>query len=213
MLRVACVHGLGGTASTMSPLVDALRAAGHEAWAVTLPGHGTAPDDLAGITWADWLAAVPDADALVGQSMGGALVLAAVATRPEVRAVVAINPPAPDPDALDGLEWRRSRGTAWVDAPPAAEGEHAYDRLPLESLVAMADGVIATDLAAVHVPVLLVTSLDDDVVDPVCSDVVAASLSGPVERLVLPTGTHTATRGPDRATLTSAVLTFLATLH
>jgi carboxylesterase len=213
MAFVVCVHGLGGSASTMSPVVAALRAAGHEAIAVTLPGHGTQPHDLRATGWHHWLDAIPTADVLVGQSMGAALVLAAAAERHEVRAVVCINPPARDPDALDGLEWRRSRGHEWVDAPPAADGEQAYDRLPIDALAAMAAGVAATDLAAVDRPVLIVTSADDDVVDPACSDAVAAALTGPVTRLVLAHGGHTATLGPQRDELADAVVDFVGSLE
>ena len=104
MSRVLCVHGMGGTAATMSMVVDGLRAAGHDAIAITLPGHGGAPEDLLGVTWQDWIAAVsaPAADVIVGQSMGAALALA-VASYGGCGSVVAINTTAPDPDAVDGL--------------------------------------------------------------------------------------------------------------
>ena len=52
------------------------------------------------------------ATVIVGQSLGAALALA-VAGEGGCAAVVAISTPAPDPDALDGLEWRRSRGHAY----------------------------------------------------------------------------------------------------
>ena len=210
MSHIVCVHGLGGTAATMGPLAAALAAAGHDAVAITLPAHGTTPDHLVGITWREWLDAVPAADVLVGQSMGGALALAAAAERPDVHAVVCINAPAPDPDAVDGLEWRRSRGHEWVDAPAAAPGEVAYDRLPIGSLLTMAEGMLLTDLSAVTQPVLLITSADDEVVDPASSDVIAANLVGPVERCTLEHGGHTASLGPQLDALVDAVLAFVS---
>ena len=78
-----------------------------------------------------------------------------------------------DPDALEGLEWRKSRGHAWLDVGPSTVGEIAYERLPLDALIAMHRGVAAIDLATVDRPVLLVTSAGDDVVDPASSDLVA----------------------------------------
>lgn len=212
MTTIALVHGLGGTGATMDLLADLLTSAGHSCLTVTLPGHGTTPEDLAGVTWVEWVAAIPDADVLVGQSMGGALALAAASTRPSVLGVVAINTPAPDPDALEGLEWRRSRGHEWIDGPPLAEGEAGYTRLPIDALANMARGVLDTDLAAVTVPVLLVNSAGDEVVDPASADTIASALGGPVAHLLLANSGHVATFGPDQNILAAAICAFCANL-
>jgi len=206
MARIGLVHGLGGSAATMAPLATVLEQHGHEVLAVTLPGHGTDPEDLVGVGWTDWLAAVPHAEVLIGQSMGAALALTVAAVHDHLRGVVAINMPAADPDGLEGLEWRRSRGHDWVDGPELAPGEVGYTRFPITALVEMVEGVLALDLAAVDCPVLLVNSAHDDVVDPMTAHVVADALSGPVERLTLPHSGHVATMGPDLALLTDAVL-------
>lgn len=213
MARVLCLHGLGGTGATMWPLVAALSAAGHTVLAPTLPGHGGVPDDLLGIDWATWLDAVREwpadgpADVVVGQSMGALLALA-LAAEGRARAVVAINPPAPDPDAVDGLEWRRSRGHQWVEVGASSLGEVAYTRVPIDALLAMHGGALAVQLDRVAVPVLIVTSTHDEVVDPGSSDVVAAALGGPVQRLRLARGGHVASLDVDRERLAAAVLTF-----
>ncbi len=207
--RVLCLHGLGGTGATMWPLVGHLGAAGHQVVAPTLPGHGSAPADLGDVTWRDWLDAAEawPADVVVGQSMGAALALA-LAARGRCRAVVAINPLATDPDALEGLAWRRSRGVEWVDVA-VEPGEAAYDRLPLAALEEMHRGIAACDLAAVCVPVLVVTGALDDQVDPRASDAVASGLGGPVERLRLARTGHVATLGPERDPLGRAVVAFV----
>ena len=215
MARIGLVHGLGGTAATMEPLAHTLRAAGHECECVTLPGHGTSAEALVGVRWAEWVAAVPHAEVLVGQSMGGALALAAAAARRGgVRLVVAVNTPAPDPDALDGLEWRQSRGHDWVDGPPVAEGEVGYTRFPITALIQMVDGSLVTDQSAITARVLLLNSDDDDVVDPFSTDVLAAGLTGAdsVERAVLRGGGHVATLGPAAAELAALVLRAAAAL-
>jgi carboxylesterase len=217
MARILLLHGLGGTGATMQPLADALTALGHATFAPTLPGHGSDPTDLTGTTWADWLAAVQAtaqqhrAAVVVGQSLGGALALA-LAAQGGCAAVVAISTPAADPDALDGLEWRRSRGQEWVDGAPLAEGEEGYTRLPVTALMAMTDGVLATDLAAVTVPVLLVQGALDDTADPATADIIAASISGAVQRLVLQHSGHVASLGPEQPALSHAIDTFLCTL-
>ena len=162
-----------------------------------------------GVGWADWSAAAAQwpADVVVGQSMGGALALA-LAAQGRCRAVVAINPPAPDPDAAEGLEWRQSVGHDWVDGPPLADGEDGFDRLPIGALLEMATGTLGTDLAAVDVPLLLVTSAHDDVVDPGSADVIAAAVSGAVTRLILEHSGHVASLGPDRDELLAAIAAF-----
>jgi carboxylesterase len=208
--RVAVLHGMGGTAATVQPLADALVAEGMAAEAVTLPGHGTEPEDLLTVSWQHWLEAVPaDAAVLVGQSMGASLVLAAAAGRDEVQAVVAINPVAANPDALDALRWMVERGRRWVEVPPSTVGEACYRRIPVAALTQMHDGILRTDLAALTCPVLLVTSADDDVVDPADSDVVARSLRAPVQRLTLDGAGHVATLGPRATDLAAAISSFL----
>lgn len=207
MTRVLCLHGTGGTAATMQPVVDGLRAAGHHVEAPTLPGHGGVPEDLFGVTWSDWLAAASSwcADVVIGQSMGASLALA-LGSAGACRAVVAINALAPDPDALDGLEWRRERGSKWIEVGPSTVGEIALYRLPIETLITTAEGVLAVDLAAVSCPLLLITSEHDDVVDPASSDVIAAMVTGPVERVRLQRSGHVASLDVERELVISAIL-------
>jgi carboxylesterase len=194
----------------MWPIAGHLDAAGHTAFAPTLPGHGGDPADLIDVTWIDWLEAARDwpADVVVGQSMGAALALA-LAAQGRVRGAVIINPLTADPDAIDGLEWRQSRGTTTIEVGPSTVGEAAYTSLPIESLLAMHHGLGTLELGAVTVPVLVVTSANDDVVDPASSDVVAASLGGPVERLLLATSGHVASLDGERDTLGHAVVDFV----
>jgi len=194
----------------MQPLVAGLDALGYLAHAPTLPGHGTVAEALETVRWANWMAAAQEwpADVIVGQSLGASLALA-IAAVGGCRAVIAINPPAPDPDAADGLEWRQTRGHDWLDGPPLADGEVGYTRLPITALLAMTNGVLGTDFGAVICPVLLVTSALDDVVDPAGAGVMATLVSGPVVRLSLTNSGHVATLGPDVAALLTAITTFI----
>ena len=211
-MRVLCLHGLGGTGATMWPLVGALSSAGHTVLAPTMPGHGSDPADLVGITWSDWVQAAAEwpADVVIGQSMGANLALS-LAAQGACRAVVAVNPLAADPDALDGLEWRGARGHERIEVEPSTVGEQAYDWLPISALQAMHEGIIVQDLSKVVLPTLIVTSADDEVVDPASSDQVAESLGVKAHRVRL-RGGHVATLDADRDTLCTAVLAFIATL-
>lgn len=199
----------------MGPLAVALTTLGHEVHAPTLPGHGSEPRALLATVWADWLAAASAAvgetpcDVAVGQSMGGNLAFA-LAAAGRCRAVVAINPPPPDPDAVDGLEWQQLRGIGWVDGPPLADGEEGYTSLPVAALLEMVNGTLATDLTAVTQPVLLITSALDDVVDPFSADHLASLLPNPPARLTLRNSGHVATLGPELEVLAAAIAEFAA---
>jgi carboxylesterase len=211
MTRVLCLHGLGGTGATMWPIVAACIDAGFTTLAPTLPGHGTDPQDLIGVSWDEWVDAARawEADAVVGQSMGGNLALQ-MAAEQRCAAVVCINPVMADPDALEGLEWRKSRGQDWVDVGESTVGEIAYERLPIEAVIEMTNGVASIDLASVDRPVLVVTSANDDVVDPSASDAIAAALSGDVRRLRLRHSGHVATLDCERDVLQRATIDFIS---
>ena len=166
MTRVLCLHGLGGTGATMWPVVAACIDAGFTTLAPTLPGHGTDPAELIGLTWTDWLDAARQwpADVVVGQSMGACLALQ-LAAEHRCRAVVCINPLAPDPDAIDGLVWRQSRGQSWIEVAASGVEEIAYERLPIDALIAMTQGVATIDVASIDRPALVITSVNDEVVE------------------------------------------------
>jgi esterase/lipase len=223
---VLLVHGLGGTAQSMAPLEQALTAHLLPApvltvASITLPGHGTTPADLDGITWGEWCAAVEqavvDADhgggvVVVGQSMGGALALHAAAggrAHDAVRAVVTVNTPVADPDAVDGIEWRMARGHTHLEAT-VVDGEHGYHALPMTAVLAMASGLLDIDLAAITVPVAVVNGALDDSVDPASGDALLAALSGvPLHRLqrhTLARTGHVATFGPEVGALADLVI-------
>ena len=210
MTRVLCLHGLGGTGATMWPIVAACTDANFTTLAPTLPGHGTYPADLVGITWIEWLDAARswDAEVVVGQSMGANLAMQ-LAAESRCRALVCINPVAPDPDALEGLEWRKGRGHEWIEVAPSTVGEIAYERLPIDALIAMTEGVASIDLSAIDQPVLLVTSANDDLQDPASADGLADALGGDVQRLRLRNSGHVATLDAERHLLQKAVVDFV----
>lgn len=80
------IHGLGGTQFDLGPMHKILQRAGVETHAVTLPGHGTQPEDLASVCAEDWIDAVvasyrelaPQYDIfhVLGMCMGSLLALA-----------------------------------------------------------------------------------------------------------------------------------------
>jgi carboxylesterase len=55
---VFLIHGLGGTQYDLGSMHKRLKNAGFVTHSLTLPGHGTTPEDLAGVTAEDWIDAV-----------------------------------------------------------------------------------------------------------------------------------------------------------
>jgi esterase/lipase len=82
--------------------------------------------------------------------------------------------------------------------------------LPIEAVVAMTAGVAEIDLTAVDRPVLLVTSANDDVVDPASSDRIADALRCDMQRLRLRNSGHVATLGGERHLLQRATVDFVS---
>jgi carboxylesterase len=195
----------------MWPVVAACIDTGCTVLAPTLPGHGTVPEDLVGVTWEEWMSAVREwpADIVVGQSLGASLALQ-LAAEQRCHGAVCINPVAADPDALEGLEWRVGRGHQWTDVEQHGVDEVAYPRLPISALMEMMRGVVSIDLAAITQPVLLITSTAEDSIDAPASDAIAAALPHPPDRIRLDRSGHVATLDAQRDVVQRAVVDFVS---
>src|SRR4051812_28032023 len=53
---VLLLHGFTSSPAEVRPLGDFLAAQGYTVYSPLLAGHGTAPEDLRGTTWRDWVA-------------------------------------------------------------------------------------------------------------------------------------------------------------
>jgi carboxylesterase len=222
------LHGFTGSPVSMRPLAEAFAAAGFAVEMPRLPGHGTSPEDLALTTWDDWLAEAsralaalqdrtPDGRVVVaGLSMGGAVTLALATTHPELAGIVPINAPVQGPDGIaEGVAAMLEGGIEVMDsiggdiADPDAD-EASYDQTPLRPLQSMlaAGDAVRDRLADIRCPVLVITSRQDHVVPPTDSDLIAAKVSGPVERLFLERSFHVATLDYDKAELEAAAIAF-----
>lgn len=203
----------------MRPLAETLAEAGFAVEMPRLPGHGTAVEDMVDTTWDDWLteaeralgvlqSRLPGGEVVVvGLSMGGALTVALAQGHPELAGIVLINTPvAAPPELAASLEEMMAGGLEVIDsiggdiADPDAD-EASYDATPLRPLVTMlmAAEDIRSRLGEVRQPTLIITSRQDHVVNPDDSDVLAESISGPVERVWLEKSFHVATLDYDRA--------------
>jgi carboxylesterase len=207
-----CLHGFTGNPTSMRPVAQAFAAAGFSVELPRLPGHGTTVDDMITTGWADWtgeaeaayqrLAARCDRVVVAGLSMGGSLTLWLAAHHPEIAGIVCINAatrPQPD-EVLDMVRGMVAEGEDRIqgigaDIADPDVTESAYESTPLGPLLSLMDGLAALQpvLADITCPVLIMTSANDHVVEPVSSDHLAAAVSGPVERVALERSFHVAT--------------------
>lgn len=202
-------HGFTGSPQSLRPWAEDHAARGWEVELPLLPGHATSERDLAASTWQDWYGAVREAAvelserhgpiAVGGLSMGGALTLALAADpalQGRIAALVAVNPGITLPTAarFARLVSPVVRALPGIGSDIARPGiaEEAYETLPLRAVAQLRTLFRRTrqQLGAVQVPLLLATSSVDHTVPPTDSDVVAAGVGGPVERLALRRSHH-----------------------
>jgi carboxylesterase len=221
------LHGYTSTPQSLQGLGAALADVGFEVEAPLLPGHGTAVEDLLPRRWADWVGAAEEAwdklsarherTVVAGLSMGGTLATWLAASRPGVAGMICVNPSV-DPPVESFRELLRAfldAGHVCVPGPAndvsePGTREVAYPLWPIEPMLSLfeAQDDLVGRLAAVTCPVLIVTSAHDHVVHPVSSDVLAAGVAGPVERVILERSFHLATLDVERDVLEAAVVDF-----
>ncbi len=224
---VLAIHGFTGSPQSMRPVAAAMAAAGHTVELPRLPGHGTSVDDMLATGWSDWttavdaayrdLAARTERVVVTGLSMGGTLTLWLATQHPEIAGIVPINAAAiADPELMEGLQAFLDSGATVIDAiggDIAKEGvvEVAYDQTPLAPLLSLQQGVVAlaSDLARITMPTLLITSRNDHVVAPSASDFIAEQISSTAERLWLDDSFHVATLDHDEQRIIEAVASMI----
>lgn len=220
------LHGFTGNPQSMRGLAEAFAAAGFAVELPRLPGHGTTVEDMLTTWWADWaaevdaaygrLAARVDRIVVAGLSMGGMLTLWTAVRHPEVAGIVCINAVIEDPGPLrEMVAQMADAGQETFDgigsdiADPDAT-ELAYALTPVRPLLSMMDAgaELRPRLGEITCPVLVMTSPQDHVVAPSNSDLIAASVSGPVERVSLDRSYHVATLDHDRGLIEEQAIRF-----
>jgi carboxylesterase len=224
---VLVLHGFTGCPHSMRPIAQALAGAGFTVELPLLPGHGTSVADMLQTDWDDWsaaaerayvdLAARAESVAVVGLSMGGTLACWLGARHPEIAGLVCVNPlvEAPAASFLEVLQGFQDSG---ADVMPAigsdiakpGVSELAYDATPIGPLRSLLGTLTELEarLSEIRCPVLLFTSPQDHVVPPSSSDLLAARVSGPVERVTCERSYHVATLDYDGPGIAAATVDF-----
>lgn len=227
---VLVLHGFTGNPSSMRGVAHAMAGLGHHVELPRLPGHGTSLDDMVPTRWADWSGEVAAAHArlaqrvdrivVAGLSMGGALALWSGFHLSPVDGVVCINPATvpPGDDVLDMIQGMLDDGT---EVAPAVGGdiadpdavELAYDGSPLRAVLSMWNHGLAPMADRYHeltMPLLVITSRQDHVVEPANSEHVVARHGGDVEHVWLDRSYHVATQDYDAADIERRIGEFVA---
>lgn len=227
---VLVLHGFTGNPSSMRGIAEAMVALGHHVEMPRLPGHGTTIEEMVTTGWADWtgevraahgrLADRADDVVVVGLSMGGSLTLWSGFELPKVAGLVCINPATTpqDPAVIAMIQEMVDDGT---EIAPAVGGdiadpdveESSYAGSPLRPLLSfMREGLTPmTDrYGELTMPLLLITSRQDHVVEPANSEHLAASYGGDVEHVWLERSYHVATQDYDRADIERMTGEFVA---
>jgi carboxylesterase len=212
-----CLHGFTGNPGAMRGVAEAFAAVGFHVELPRLPGHGTTVEDMMTTGWADWTGAVESAFAklsercdkvvVAGLSMGGSLSVYLATKHPDIVGLALVNPlvqPAED-ELVEMAKGALDEGMLSIpgigsDIADPDSTENSYNDTPIAPFISLTAGLHAMqgDIGSITMPVLIMTSTHDHVVDPVNSDFLAATVSGPVERVTLERSYHVATLDYDR---------------
>ena len=223
------IHGFTASPQEMVRLGAHLANHGYTALGVRLAGHGTSLDDLARTRWTDWLASAQDGldllrglcdrVVLIGLSMGGLLSILLAEADPPAGLVLMSTPTLVPPNRLRPLLrpfspiYRRiPKGPPdWFD-PSAAAERVAYAAYPTRSMAEVADliEIARAALPRVHVPALIIHSLNDDFVVPANAQTLLAELGSRHKRLFVVEGSnHLVTLDAARPKVFDAALAFV----
>jgi carboxylesterase len=224
---VLVVHGFTGSPQSMRGLAEAFAGAGFTVELPLLPGHGTAVEDMIPCRWEDWSGAAEMAYqelsskceqvVVAGLSMGGTLTCWLAAHHPEIAGIVLVNPAVepPAPSFMDIFQGSLDSGLETIpaignDVADPDSTELAYDATPVAAAQSLFTAITELEpkLGEIRCPVLLMNSPQDHVVPPTNSDLLAARVSGPIERVSLARSFHVATIDYDKADIEARAVEF-----
>jgi carboxylesterase len=229
------VHGIAGSPYQLREMAEKLVAEGYHVYGVVLPGHGTDPEDLFGITWQKWYSHVlaeyerirerHGSVKIVGFSLGAALGMR-LAMEHEVEKLVCMSIPSDKlfHDFLPAHHLLKVAGFFSSTArtfpkrlPETPDGPEymIYHKIPLDALDTLVDLVHNNRprLGEVHTPTLIIHSAKDVASKPRGVQNLYNRLGAPEKRLVwLANAPHGVMHGneDDKAVLHSEIVSFLS---
>ena len=224
---VLLLHGLTGTPLEMRCLGEALAADGYTVHVPLLPGRGTSPDDMDGLSWDDWMAGALRAyDALArshrrvvvgGLSAGGTMALD-LALRRDVVALLlyaAVLSVSKRGAYLAPYVWRivRRWPSPRCDMVEPNDALRCYDPAPVRAMGELISGIgrVRGRLGEIAAPAFVAHSVGDTLVPLSSATEIAGRLGGPVETLIIDGSGHAITADAKRDEVAGASRAFLRT--
>ena len=181
---VLAIHGIAGSAAQLREMSGKLAAEGFHVYGVTLPGHGTDPEDLYGVTWQRWyryveaefdrLREIHGSVSVLGFSLGAALGMRLAMNRPDrIERLVCMASPLkffhdyiPMHHLLRLASFFGTAARAFPKRLPEGEGGPEYmiyNRIPIEALRTLVDLAFEnrSRLGELNIPMLLLHSRRD----------------------------------------------------
>jgi carboxylesterase len=222
---VLLLHGLTGTPVDMHFMKEALVADGYTVSAPLLPGRGTRPSDMFGLSWEDWMSAALDAyddlardhdQVVVGGLSAGATMTLDIALRRKPSAVLLCATALGMGNRIAYLApyvWRliREVPSPASDLVDLNAGAKCYDPAPVRAVAELIHGIglVRRRLGEIRCPALVAHAVADRLVPVQYARDLAARLGGPVTTLYLEGTGHAITVDARRRDLAEASVAFL----
>lgn len=223
------IHGFTASPSEIYQLAQLLhQGIGITASGILLPGHGSHPSLLNITDWQDWYSSVEkeceyllanyDKVFVVGLSLGGLLSLYLGANMPDIKGVVAINPPI---RLRYGLLELIAPLAGWVKPyfkkPRENQlalkrlGRFAYDYIPVKafrSMMKLRNKTLQV-LDNIEAPLLLIQSQADESVNPAGIHLIKQKVPGKVQLVEIREAQHVVTMGKDVPEIAGLIIDFI----
>lgn len=196
---VLLLHGLTATTAEVRPLAQILHEKGYTVSGPLLPGHGSKPEDLNRVTWADWvweaeqayqyLATMCDKVFVGGESTGAVIALYLASQHPEIAGVLNYAPAIQL--ALETSDMVRLYAAApfMEFVPKTASTPHprwqGYPVNPLKGVIELVrlGREVRRRLPLIEQPILVVQGRHDTTIDPQSGEIILQGAASALKEL------------------------------
>lgn len=223
------IHGFTASPSEVYQVAQILQEeSGATVSGVLLPGHGSHPRFLNRTSWQDWYNTVADETEyllnnyeevyVAGLSLGSLLAIYAGINFPDIKGIVAINPPLK-------LRFRFAEILPpilqiimpYFSKPKGEQlalrrlGRFAYDVIPMRALHSMVKfrDILVRELPNLAIPLLLIQSLDDETVNPKGIYIAKDKVKSPTKLILLEDKPHVVTIGNNAPLVAGHIMDFM----
>ncbi|HEV8469634.1 MAG TPA: alpha/beta fold hydrolase [Candidatus Limnocylindria bacterium] len=227
-IAVLLLHGLTGTPVEVSSVGDALTAEGYTVSAPLLPGRGTCPADMDGLSWEDWMSyalvaydelARDHREVVVGGLSAGATMALDIALRRRPKALLLYAAALAVRNRLAYLApytWRviRRWPSPASDMVEVSAATTCYDPVPVRAVAELIYGIgrVRARLGEITCPALVAHAVSDRLVPVAYARDLATRLNGDVTTLFLEGSGHGITVDVRRRDVAEASVAFLQLL-